>query len=167
MAHFVICKYCGIRFDRDIEPAIEVSYHRYAHKTCAEKVNATIPQDEKDYNNLENYIKKLFNIKTVSAKTKKQIRDFREEYEYSYTGILKTLYWWYEIQGHTTELAHDGIGIVPYIYSDAEKYYYTLYLAKIVNDSIGDYKPKTEEIEIPSPRVSTQPLKLFKLNEEK
>ena len=48
MAHFVTCKYCGIRFDRDLEPAIEVSSRRYAHKTCAEKVEATIPQDEKD-----------------------------------------------------------------------------------------------------------------------
>ena len=73
MAHFVTCKYCGIRFDRDLEPAIEVSSRRYAHKTCAEKVEATIPQDEKDYNNLEKYIKGLFNIKTISAKTKKQI----------------------------------------------------------------------------------------------
>ena len=53
MAHFVTCKYCGIRFDRDLEPAIEVSSRRYAHKTCAEKVEATIPQDEKDYNSLK------------------------------------------------------------------------------------------------------------------
>ena len=36
MAHFVICKYCGIRFDRDLEPAVEVSARRYAHKTCAD-----------------------------------------------------------------------------------------------------------------------------------
>ena len=57
MAHFVTCKYCGIRFDRDLEPAIEVSSRRYAHKTCAEKVEAKIPQDERDYNSLELYIK--------------------------------------------------------------------------------------------------------------
>ena len=62
-AHFVTCKYCGIRFDRDKEPAIEVSPRRYAHKECAERVDAAIPQEEKDYNNLERYIKKLFNVK--------------------------------------------------------------------------------------------------------
>ena len=93
MAHFVTCRYCGIRFDRDLEPAIEVSARRYAHKACANKVEATIPQDEKDYNNLETYIKKLFKVNTVNAKTRKQIKDFREEYGYSYSGILKTLYW--------------------------------------------------------------------------
>ena len=93
MAHFVICKYCGCRFNRDIEPFVEVGTRRYAHKTCAEKVDEAIPQSEKDYNNLETYIKKLFKINTINAKTKKQIRDFREEYGYSYSGMLKTLYW--------------------------------------------------------------------------
>ncbi len=91
--HFVICKYCNQKFNRDIEPFVEVGARRYAHKSCADKVEASIPQDEKDYNNLETYIKKLFNIKTINAKTKKQIRDFREEYGYSYSGMLKTLYW--------------------------------------------------------------------------
>lgn len=163
--HFVICKYCGCRFNRDVEPFVEIGARRYAHKTCADKVDAAIPQDEKDYNNLEAYIKKLFNMNTVNAKTKKQIRDFREEYGYSYTGILKTLYWWYEIQDHTTELARDGIGIVPYIYADAEKYYYTLYLAKMVNDNVIEYKPRVEKIEIASPRTYINPMKLFNLEE--
>lgn len=93
MAHFVICRYCNCRFDRDIEPFAEVSARRYAHKSCADKVDATIPQEEKDYNNLEKYIKELFKIDRINAKTKKQIKDFREEYGYTYTGILKTLYW--------------------------------------------------------------------------
>ena len=93
MAHFVTCKYCGSRFDRDLEPAIEINARRYAHKSCAEKVEATIPQDEKDYNNLENYIKKIFKLKTLSAKIRKQIKDYREDYNYTYSGMLKTLYW--------------------------------------------------------------------------
>ena len=93
MAHFVTCKYCGIRFDIDVVPSIELRSRRYAHKICAEKVEATIPQDEKDYANLENYIKKIFKLKTLSAKIRKQIKDYREEYNYTYSGMLKTLYW--------------------------------------------------------------------------
>ena len=166
MAHFVICKYCNDRFDRDIEPFVEVSSRRYAHKSCYDKVNNAIPQEEKDYNNLELYIKKLFNIDKINAKTRKQIKEFREEYNYTYTGMLKTLYWWYDIKGHTTELARDGIGIVPYVYEDAEKYYYTLYVAKMVNDSIGEYKPKIQEVEIPSPRTRTNPIRLFKIDDK-
>ena len=55
---------------------------------------------------------------------------------------------------------------MPYVYEDAEKYYYTLYLAKIVNDNVNEYKPKIEEVEIASPRIYVQPKKLFNLNDE-
>lgn len=166
-AHFVICKYCGEKFNRDIEPFVEVSSRRYAHKACADKVNATIPQEEKDYAELEKYIKKLFNIKTLNIKMRKQIQEFHQEYGYTYTGMLKTLYWWYEIKDHTTELAQNGIGIVPYVYADAEKYYYTLYLAKMVNDNAPVSKPKIQEVEIASPRVTTQTRRLFHLDDDK
>lgn len=166
MAHFVNCKYCGDRFDRDKEPAIEVSPRRYAHKECAIKVDATIPQEEKDYNELEKYIKKLFNTNNVNAKIKKQIHEFRQEYGYTYTGMLKTLYWWYEIQDHTTELAQDGIGIVPWVYKDAERYFYTLYMAKLLNNDIIEYKPKTIEIEIAPPQPRPRQQRIFRLNDE-
>lgn len=164
MAHFVSCKYCGDRFDRDREPAVEVSPRRYAHKRCAEKVDATIPQDEKDYNNLELYIKKIFNTNNINAKIKKQIHEFRQEYGYTYTGMLKTLYWWYGVQNHTTELAQEGIGIIPFVYSDAEQYFYTLYMAKILNDNIIEYKPKVEEIWIDPPEKKPHKVKLFDLD---
>lgn len=91
--HMVICKYCGEKFDTNSEPFVTVGARRYAHKTCADKIEAAIPQEEKDYQNLEDYIKKLFNRDKVSVKIKNQIRNFKQEYNYSYTGILKTLYW--------------------------------------------------------------------------
>ena len=165
MAHFVNCKYCGIRFDRDIEPFVEVTNRRYAHKSCFDKVDATIPQDEKDYNELEKYIKKLFKLNNINAKIKKQIRDFRQEYGYSYTGILKTLYWWYEIKDHTTELAQDGIGIVPFVYKDAEKYFYAVYLAKMVNAEI-EYKPRVEVVEISPPKIEERQPRLFNFEDK-
>lgn len=163
MAHFVVCKYCGDRFDRDKVAFVEVGARRYAHKSCSDKVEAAIPQDEKDYIKLEEYIKELFKTNKINAKTRKQIKDFKNEYGYTYTGMLKTLYWWYEIKNHTTELAKDGIGIVPYVYDDAEKYYYIKYLADKINQTIQTYQPKVIEVEIPSPQVEANPIKLFKI----
>lgn len=158
----VKCKYCGIQFDRNAEPAVEVSARRYAHKACAEKHQAAIPQDEQDYIALEEYIKKIFNEKNISARIRKQIKDFRQEYNYTYSGMLKTLYWWYEIKGHSIDQSQGGIGIVPFIYEDASKYYYSLYLAKIANEDKEIYKPEVKEIEIGSPRVVVTPNKIFK-----
>ena len=74
--HMVICKYCNQKFDTNAEPFVIAGPRRYAHKSCAEKINATIPQEEKDYQALEQYIKLLFNEKTLSAKIKKQIKVF-------------------------------------------------------------------------------------------
>lgn len=162
----VKCKYCNIQFNRNAEPAVEVGGRRWAHKACHEKYESSISQEEKDYLELEKYIKKLFDTNIVSAKIKKQIRDFREEYNYTYSGMLKTLYWWYEIKGHTTELAQKGIGIIPFIYDDASQYYYSIYLAKIVNDAKSNYRPPIKEIEIAPPRVKTNQVKFFKFKDD-
>ena len=167
-ARIVKCKYCGIQFNRNAEPFIEVGGRRYAHKECAEKYQASISQEEKDYLELEKYIKKLFNKNVLTAKIKKQIKDYKEQYNYTYSGIQKTLYWWFELKNNSIEKANDGIGIVPFVYQDACDYFYRLYLAKIANDVAPEviHKPKIREIEIDSPRADVAPPKLFNFEEE-
>lgn len=162
----VKCKYCGIQFDRNAEPFEEVSARRYAHKACAEKHQAAIPQDEQDYQALETYIKQLFKEDNINVRIRKQIKDFRQEYKYTYSGMLKTLYWWYEIKGNSIENAQGGIGIIPYVYEDALKYYYSLYLAKIANEDTQIKAPEIKEIEIGSPRAIQNPKKLFHFGDE-
>ena len=161
----VKCKYCGVQFDRNSEPFVEVGGRRYAHKACAENKEAAIPQEEKDYQALEDYIKKLFKEDYLNAKTRKQIRDFRKEYNYTFSGMLKTLYWWYEIKGHSIDQAQGGIGIIPYVYEEALKYYYSIYLARLVNEARENYKPIVKEVEIGSPRVRSNPIKFFDFND--
>ena len=164
----VKCKYCGIQFNRNAESFVEVGGRRYAHKECAEKYQQSISQEERDYMELEKYIKKLFNKNVVSARIKKQIKDFKQEYNYTYSGMQKTLYWWFELKGGSIEKANNGIGIVPFVYQDALDYFYRLYLAKIANDISPEQikKAKVEEIEIGSPRVYINPPKLFKFGKE-
>lgn len=162
----VKCKYCGLQFDRNNEPCVLVSPRRYAHKACAEKYQNELPKEERDYQALEKYIKELFNTNVLNAKTKKQIKDYKQQYNYTYSGMLKTLKWWYEIKGNSIEMAQGGIGIIPYIYQEALKYYYGLFLAQSANQEVNDFKPKVKEIEIGSPRVAVNPIKLFKIDDE-
>lgn len=163
----VKCKYCNEQFDRNKEPFVEVSARRYAHKACAEKYQQSVSQEELDYLALEKYIKKLFNKTVLTARIKKQIKDYRQEYGYTYTGMQKTLYWWFEIKRNSIEQANEGIGIVPYVYNDALDYYYRLYLAKMANDDIPEVfpEPEVQEIEIGIPRVYINPPKLFEFGE--
>lgn len=165
---YVKCKYCGAQFDRNSVPFVEVGSRRYAHKKCAEEIEQSKSQEEKDYENLEKYIKEIFKTKTVSARIKKQIKDFHEEYQYTYSGIQKTLYWWFELKGGSLEKANNGIGIVPFVYQDALDYFYRLYLAQIANNISSDQikKAKVQEIEIGSPRAYVKPPKLFEFGKE-
>lgn len=149
MPHAVKCYYCGEIFDRDREEYIEIANRRYAHKDCA-------VQGNNDLKELEEYIKKIFCETSVNAKIKKQINDFRKEYGYTYSGILKCLKWWFEVQGNTIDKAAGGIGIVPFIYKEVEKYYYTLYLAQEKNKNKELNKQIVEVIVSPPERDGTK-----------
>ena len=98
MAHPVKCIYCKAVFDRDKEPFVQISDRRYAHKSCAEKNQIEKTKKELDYEALVNYIENLFGIGYVSAKVAKQIKDYRETYNYTYSGMLGTLVYWYEVK---------------------------------------------------------------------
>ena len=165
-AHYVICKFCNQKFNRDKEDAVAVEGRRYVHKTCYDEYIQSKGQEEQDYIELENYIKKIFNEPTVNAKIKKQISNFKKEYNYTYSGMLKTLIWWFDVKKNSIEKANGGIGIVPFVYQEAWNYYYTLYLAEVANsiEDIENYTIKTQEITIPSPRIEVTPPKLFNMD---
>lgn len=165
--HMVTCIYCKEKFDRDKVPTIQVSARRYAHKECAEKGEASKTQEQKDLEALEKYIMKLFDMPYVNARIRKQLKEYQEQYNYTYSGILKTLVYWYEIKGNSTEKANGGLGIVPYIYEQACQYYYSLYLAKLANEDkdIEEYKPKVKTVEIYPPEVKTKTIRLFNFDD--
>lgn len=168
MAHYVTCIYCKERFDRDKVDTYQVSARRYAHIECHKNAEQNKTQEEKDYEALEKYIMNLLEEPYINPRVKKQIKDYKEQYNYSYSGMLKTLIWFYDIKGNSKEKANGGIGIIPYVYKNAYDYYYHLYLAKLVNEEkdIEQYKPITKEISIFSPRVDRKPPKLFDMEDE-
>ena len=165
MAHMVKCSVCGNKFDRDKVQAVKTGARRYAHYTCypeGELVPLENPIDE-DLVQLEMYIEKLLGESYNPARVKKQIKEYKEQYNYSYSGMLKTLIWFYEIKGNSKEKANGGIGIIPFVYKDACNYYYSLYLAQMVNNEISNTscQPVVREIEIMSPEVYRRPPKMF------
>ena len=159
------CFYCNEYFDRNQEEWIAVNSRRYAHKKCYENAELNKTQEEKDYEELIKYIKKVFGYTTISSKISKQITDYRKEYNFTYSGMLKALVWWFDIKNNSIEAANGGIGILPYIYNDAKTYYYSLYIAQIANQN-KDFHKKVEEIEIAPPTIYVQPPKLFNIGEE-
>ena len=163
MAHQVKCLYCGQIFDRDKVPFIQVSKRRYAHKECSMSEDEKKLQENKDREELYDYIMKLFNISFVDPKIQKQIKKYIEENNYTYSGIKKALVYFFEIKGNSVEKANGGIGIVPYVYTQAYNYYYSLWLAQQKNEDkvVQEYIPKVKEIVIPIPEKNPRKRKLF------
>lgn len=97
---------------------------------------------------------KLFGYDYVPPRAKKQINEYVQEYNYTYSGMLKALIYYYEIQGGDTERAHDGVGILPYIYNTAKDYYFNLWQAQQKNQykNIEQFIPKKIEVHILPPR---------------
>ena len=67
-----------------------------------------------------NYLKQLLNISKLNEKIYKLLKDYFTIYKFSYEGMLIALKYFYEIQGNS--VVEDCVGIIPYIYEEAQEY---------------------------------------------
>ena len=102
------------------------------------------------------------------AAINKNIKKYREEYNYTYSGIHKALIYFFEIKGNSIEKANGNIGIVPYVYKDAFNYYYSIWEANQKNGTkkIEDYLQEEHVITIQSPQRKIKQRKLFTFLDE-
>ena len=172
MAHPVICSICGKKFDRDVVQAVKTGARRYAHATCDPNNQDLVPladksAQDKDLIALKDYIKNLYGDKANWHLIMKQIKDYQSQYNYSLSGMLKSLVWFYEVKGNSPEKSNGGIGIIPYAYQDAFNYYYSLFVAQSQNidKDIKEYTNKVKEITIPLPEIRL-PKRMFNLDDD-
>jgi hypothetical protein len=147
----VVCKYCKKRFRKTEEEYIQITNSQYAHAACVELESK---REKTDAEKLVEYVMKLFGYEYVPPRAKKQINDYIREYNYTHSGMLKALIYYYEIRGGDVDKAHDGIGILPYIYAEARDYYFNLWQAQQKNQykDIKQYIPTTIEVHITPPQ---------------
>jgi hypothetical protein len=113
----VTCGGCGLKFDRVAENG-EFIKSKWYHQGCAAIKNEKIV--------LDNYICKLFNLKTPGPMNNILIKKYRDELGYNYDGMQKALKYFYEIKGHTKSKSEERVGIIPYVYQEAQDYYHVI-----------------------------------------
>lgn len=168
-AHYVKCPICGQTFNRDVEECVPYGARRYAHKSCSEEGPPPQPKVKKkvvknpDEEELKEYIKKLFNLNYVPPRAQKQINQYVKEYNFTYSGMRKCLYYFYEIKKNDIEKAHQGIGILPYIWQEAYDYFYQLETANKQNEGkdLSQYVPNETTVIIPVPQRRPKKRNLF------
>ena len=91
-----------------------------------------------------------------------------KDFNYTYSGILSTLKYWFEVKHNDISKSHGGIGIVPYVYNDAKNYYYAIWLAKQSNENktVEDYRPTVREIRIRRPERKVHKRRRFSFLDE-
>lgn len=107
----VKCPKCGKSNDKEIA----VKYNnRYYCKECIE--------DVEEYKELIEAICQIYELEAPTMQIVKQIKDYKDKYNFTNSGILFTLKYYYQILENKV-LEDSGIGIVPYYYDKARDYY--------------------------------------------
>ncbi len=165
MARPTKCPVCNLFFNRD-QVAFVHHKNRYYHKSCYDKQIQQTVQDEKDLIILEDYIVHLLQLDCINARIRKQIKDMKDTYNFSYSGIHKSLEYFYEVKKNSIAKANGGIGIVPYVYEDAKNYYYTMYMAQEQNrgKDARAYIVKGRTVVIEPPQRKVKTIKTFDLD---
>lgn len=150
MARQVKCPYCQNLLNKD------ESYEykkRYYHPECFNEWK----QESDDRKDLIAYICELYRLDVPTGMILKQIKEFREEFNYKYKGMELALRYFYETLGNPIQES-SGIGIIPYVYEEAKKNYI---LKMQVAESLKNLKQEeTQVIEVYSPKSSSYKSKI-------
>lgn len=156
--HKVKCYYCNQYFDADKEPYVKVNERRYAHEYCQEHRDEIMSQEEKDKEELDNYIMEKLNLEFVTPIIQKQIKAFLKDYKYTYKGIYLSLKYYFEVQNNPAAKTNGRISIVPYIYEEAQAYWERIEKNSKQNENknIADYIPTKIKVKIKIPERPRQ-----------
>jgi len=116
MARKVKCPICGTFNDKE-ETVFD--NQRYYCKVCFENKQ----RESEDYKALCDYICELYNMDFPNGWILKQIKDFKEKFSYTYSGMKATLNYFYCIKQEEEPDEGMGIGIIPFTYDEAKKFY--------------------------------------------
>ena len=118
------CKYCKKKINKTKDTDYKAVKNKFAHLAC---IVAEEQREKTDEEKFYIYIIDLFKIEDdfVPLRIKKQAKDFIEKYNYTYSGMLKALKYFYEIKHNDISKSNNGIGIIPYVYEESKEYWYT------------------------------------------
>ncbi|MGG1444918.1 hypothetical protein ABE354_23280 [Brevibacillus laterosporus] len=145
MARKPKCPKCTYEVDKKLSVKHASKYY---HEECYEK----FIKAKDDRLELIDYICTLHKTKIPHGLILKQIKEFTDTYEYTHKGITLTLRYFYETLGNQVREG-DGIGIVPYVYEEAKKFFV---LKRNVERSVGEIEGdpiKQVCIKIKSPSI--------------
>lgn len=165
-AIFKNCFWCSKAINPKAENVIELPgmFGRYSHKSCAQ----THPENDR-----EKFIVYLIKLYKCDERDEiwqsflRRAETMIKDYKFTYSGMMKALEYFHVVNKNPVDRRR-GIGIIPYVYSQAYQYYYNLWIAQQENEKRNFKVSESEEIEINISPPKRQPKRrpLFKFLEE-
>lgn len=116
------CYYCGEDVDISTEEYAKPRTNRYAHKKCYdENYNA----DDEYIATIYQYLKDI-GMKYDYTQCERQRKNFIQKMGYTNEGIYLTLKFFYGVEKADLSKSENRIGIVPYKYDEAQRYFNSL-----------------------------------------
>jgi len=115
LARLATCKECN----KKLLPEEKQTYsgRSYCNTCYTIKIN-----EKQSYDNLLNIVLQCFNITTPSGLMLKQIKQYKEEFKYSYDGMVYSLWYCKEVKNIKFEAKY-GLAILKYEYENAKDYF--------------------------------------------
>ena len=118
------CLYCGQPVDITKDEWVKPNTTRYAHKKCYEEKRK--PGEDLLPDDIYYFLKNEVHLAIDYRLFESQRANMVKKNGYTNAGILQALKYWYQVKHSSPDKANGGIGIVPYIYQDAQNYYKNL-----------------------------------------
>lgn len=115
MARLSTCKLCGCKLMKEDK-------HTYSNKTYCKKCLDIKIKESNEYNTLISSICNYFGDDKPTGLVLKQIKDYKETFGYTYSGISYCLWYITDILNKTLDKKY-GIALVKYEYENAKIYY--------------------------------------------
>lgn len=147
MARLVKCVYCEKTINRDVDDFVQTPQKRYAHTECASQQEV----DREQRKQLEQVVVELLGENINFGMLNKQIKTYQDEYRFTISGILGTLYYIANVKQLSFNKSQ-GIGLVPFYYSEAKIYWNRIKNAKDSSDGV-EIQNKQRQIYIKSPQL--------------
>lgn len=103
-----------------------------------------------DWSLLFEYICKLYNIEKPTGMMFLQMKNYRQEYEYTNIGMYYTLKYYYDVLENNV-LEDAGLGIIPYYYDKAKKHYNKIFN---IEDIVEELEIDEKEIKIKTKTIN-------------
>lgn len=144
----VICQYCKSQANKvEKEKAIRIDEKNF-HPACASKY-----VDRKE---LTETICRIFKFKAPGPRNNAYITKFLNE-GMTLKGMTNSLIYFYEIKKNSIEKSNNGIGIIPWVYEEAQQYFNKKEkMEKEMREAIEFNKNNKEEIKEETRKVRVQ-----------